>query len=79
MKKFREKRIIRKIQKIQRENISDWIKYLSLNSIQSHAAALVLDDKISLEFYKAVFHGGDLYNHWSDVNAEYINNFLKRA
>lgn len=79
MKKFREKRIIKKIQKIQKESSADWIKFLSLNSVKSHAAALVLDDKISLEFYKAVFHGGDLYNHWSKVNAEYINNFLKRA
>ena len=79
MKKFREKRIIKKIRKIQKADGNSCLKYLALNSIQSRAACLVLSGIISLSFYKSVFHGGDITHHWSDVNAEFIKNYGKRA
>lgn len=79
-KKMRERAIIKKIQKIKKRDGNHWLSYLSLNTIQSKAAAQLINDKISLEFYKKVFHGGDMYNHWSDVNADFISNyFIKNA
>ena len=40
-KKFTEKRILKKIRKIDSEN-SSWLKYLTLNGIKSDAAILLM-------------------------------------
>ena len=76
MKRIRENAIILKIQKIKREQGTHWLSYLELNAIQSKAAESMMKNKISLEFYKSVFSGGDASHHWSDVNIEYIMNYF---
>lgn len=76
MKKIRENAIILKIQKIKKEQGTHWLSYFELNAIKSKAAENVMKNKISLEFYKNVFNGGDISHHWSDVNIEYIMNYF---
>ena len=70
-KKFTEKRILKKIRKIDSEN-SSCLKYLTLNGIKSDAAILLMRGRISEEFYRKVFIGGKLQKHWSEVNHDFI-------
>lgn len=53
----------------------DYIKYLSLNTLKSKAAADLMKGKISHDFYKNVFLGGDISHHYTEVNKDFIKNY----
>ena len=72
--KIREKKIIREIRKTM-TTYHPMIKYLTLNTMKTEAALLLVKGLISDEFYINVFCGGTAKDHWSDVNKNFIINF----
>ena len=70
--KAREKKIIRKIRK--EMNGNHIFKFMGLNSIKSEAATLLMNGKISEEFYIKVFYTGN-GKHYTEQNYDYIMNF----
>jgi hypothetical protein len=72
-KKIREYRYIRKIRKAMAE--PTMLKYLKLNGYKTRASYDLIDERISAEFYKAIFVGGTTQLHYTEVNAENINNY----
>ena len=72
LKKMREDKLMRKIYKVQKENLGLFEK-MFLNNIRSEAAEMLIMGKISFEFYENVFSGNTLNLHWS----EKIKNLLK--
>lgn len=74
--KVRENHIIIQIQKEMKKD--SLLKYLALNAIKDKAVYQVLNNKISDDFYKNVFCGGNINNHYSKVNYDYIMNYFER-
>ena len=72
-KRIRQYNYIRKIRKCMEEE--SMIKWLKLNTIETSATVDLLIGRITSEFYRSVFTGGDINNHYSEVNAEYIKNY----
>lgn len=72
-KRVRQYNYIRKIRKSMEEEST--IKWLKLNSIQTSASVDLLIGRITSEFYRSVFTGGNIDNYYSEVNAEYIKNY----
>lgn len=71
--KMREKQYIAKIKK--EMDKTSMLKYISLNSLKSAAASDLLNGKISEEFYYNVFGNSDMYNHYTEVNYDYIMSY----
>lgn len=57
-----------------RKNINNksLLQGLTMNSIQSRAATELINGKISAEFYKKMFCGGDAKTPWWEVNRKNI-------
>ncbi len=72
-KKIREYRYIRKIRKAMEESMV--LKYLKLNGYKAQACRDMIDGRISVEFYKAIFCGETIQLHYTEVNAENIKNY----
>ena len=76
LKKMREDKLMRKIYKVQKENLGLFEK-IFLNNIRSEAAEMLIMGKISFEFYENVFSGNTMNLHWSEKNKEFIENYFK--
>lgn len=57
-----------------RQNINNksLLQGLTMNGIRSRAAIKLMDGKISHEFYRKMFSGGDAQNPWWEVNRKNI-------
>ena len=57
-----------------RQNINDksLLQGLTMNGIQSRATDKLMNGKISYEFYRKMFCGGDAQNPWWEVNRKNI-------
>lgn len=75
--KMRENYIIHKIQRTMKN--SSLLDFIELNTIKEDSACLLMQNKISADFYKKVFIGGDINHHWSQVNKNYILNYFKQS
>ena len=75
--KIREKRIWKEVVK-SLENHS-LFKGITLNTIKSKACYLMLENKISEEFYIDIFYNknSDLSHAWFELNEEKILNYYK--
>lgn len=76
LRKMRENKLMKKIRKVQKENLGLFEK-MFLNNIRSEAAEMLITGKISFEFYENVFSGNKLNLHWSEKNKEFIENYFK--
>lgn len=72
MKNIKEKKLVKEIRNAM--NDTSTLRFLVLNTIRSEAAALVMRNKISFDFYKKVFIS-DTNEHWSEANRDYILNY----
>lgn len=72
-RRIRQYNYIKKIRKIMKE--TSYLRFLVLNNYKESAAIDLINDKISMEFYKKVFYGGDMTRHYTEVNFVYITNY----
>ena len=74
-KKFREMKILAKVRANAKRD--DLLKGLALNEIRSEAANLLLQNKISENFYFAIFTNEkiNMYHPYWEVNYETIMNY----
>ena len=72
-KRIRQYNYIKKIRKTM-ENTSP-LRFLALNGYKQSAAFDLINDKISMDFYKKVFCDGDMTHHYTEVNFAYIVNY----
>lgn len=72
-KRIRQYNYIMKIRKAM--TMESMIKYLHLNNIKSKAARDCMYDRITTEFYKDIFLGGNMSHHYIEVNKEKILNY----
>lgn len=72
-KRIRQYNYIKKIRKTMKETST--LRFLVLNGYKKSAALDLMDDKISMDFYKKVFYDGDIPQHYTKTNFEYIINY----
>ena len=80
LQKWREATIITKLQAILKdEDNNKMFRYMALNGIKSNCSIMVLNNKISEEFYRDIFYHKDAncYKHWSDLNREKILHYYE--
>jgi hypothetical protein len=72
-KRIRQYNYIKKIRKTMKE--TSLLRFLILNNYKERAAIDLINDKISMDFYKKVFYGGDMTRHYTEANFAYIINY----
>ena len=72
-KRIRQYNYIKKIRKTMKNTSS--LRFLILNGYKKSAALDLMDDKISMDFYKKVFYCGDVPQHYTKANFAYITNY----
>ena len=72
-KRIYEYYYIKKIRKAMAQ--TSMLKYLILNGYRHSACQDLLRNRISEDFYKSIFVGGDVQHHYTEVNAEAIQNY----
>ena len=72
-KRIHEYNYIKKIRKVMAQ--TSMLKYLILNGYRHSACQDLLRNRISEDFYKTIFCGGDAQLHYTEINAENIKNY----
>ena len=72
-KRIHEYNYIKKIRKTMAQ--TSLLKYLILNGYRNSACQDLLRNRISEDFYKTIFCGGDAQHHYTEVNATAIQNY----
>ena len=72
-KRIHEYIYIKKIRKAMAQ--TSILKYLILNGYRNSACQDLFRNRISEDFYKTIFCGGDVQHHYTEVNAEAIQSY----